>query len=153
MSVWTMDHTVSSSFHAVLMKHLILTVILLKLTTYPVTSAQESAVIHCSLWKDWKSKYLFCVSGVLGASSHPCVVFRVLRPLGGSVLPSESAKQRPFCPHVSSPTLQQTWLVLDNICMYETWWLLRKSDSIWWNTDHQKGFPLPTGPTSARNPH
>lgn len=42
------------------------------------------------------------VTGDLGASSHPCVIFCVLWPLGGSVLPPEPTKQWPLCPHVSS---------------------------------------------------
>lgn len=39
-------------------------------------------------------------SGELGASSHPCLVLRLLWPLGGSVVPPEPAERRPFSPHV-----------------------------------------------------
>lgn len=41
-------------------------------------------------------------AGELGASSHPCLVFCVLRPLGGGFVPPEQAEQRPGCPRVRS---------------------------------------------------
>lgn len=41
-------------------------------------------------------------AGELGASSHPRVVFGLLRPPGGGFVPPEQAEQRPVRPHVRS---------------------------------------------------
>lgn len=40
--------------------------------------------------------------GELGAPSHPRALLHLLRSAGGRVVPPESAKRRPLCPHVSA---------------------------------------------------
>lgn len=54
-----------------------------------------------------RSHFDFCffldsvmIAGELGASSHPCVVFHLLRSLSSGFIPPEQAEQRPVCPHV-----------------------------------------------------